>query len=206
MKITAITPQKKRPNRYNVFIDNAFAFGIDGVDLLYYKLKEGEELTQQRYDTIMEELVFIKAREEAMRYLDFKPRTKKEVRQKLYGEYSEQIIERVVELLEKYKLIDDQNYAKLYINDCLNLKGWGKRRILTELAARGISADIAEPYLTDTEGIMSKKAEKLLEKRIKTRPVDTKEYKKHMDFLLRRGFDYETAKTALEPYKSEEEI
>ena len=43
-----------------------------------------------------------------------------------------------------------------------------------------------------------------MEKRIKAPLSDAKEYKKHMDFLLRRGFDIETAKNALEQYKNEQ--
>ena len=205
MKITAITQQKKRQNRYNVFIDNDFAFGIDGVDLLYYKLKEGIELTQERYDLIMDELVFVKARETAMRYIDFKRRTEKEVRQKLGEEFGEATTERVIELLKRYRIIDDEEYARLYITDCLKLKGWGARRILTELAARGIDRGAAEKYLEGSGDAMREKAEKLLEKRIKNGIADRKEYKKHMDFLLRRGFDFETTKNALNKYKNDME-
>ncbi|MBQ6555337.1 MAG: RecX family transcriptional regulator [Firmicutes bacterium] len=204
MKITAITQQKKRQNRYNIFIDNEFAFGIDGVDMLYYKLKEGEELTRERYELIMDELVFVKARETALRYIDFKRRTEKEVRQKLREEFNDETIERVIELLKRYRVIDDEEYARLYTADCLKLKGWGARRILTELAARGISRDTAEKYLEGSGDVMSEKAEKLLEKRVKNRISDQKEYKKHMDFLLRRGFDYTTAKNALEKYRTDD--
>lgn len=204
MKITAITQQKKRQNRYNVFIDNEFAFGIDGVDMLYYKLKEGEELTSERYELIMNELVFVKARETALRYIDFKRRTEKEVRQKLREEFNDETIERVIELLKRYRVIDDEEYARLYIADCLKLKGWGARRILTELAARGIGRDAAEKYLEDSGELMGEKADKLLKKRVKGKISDQKEYKKHMDFLLRRGFDYTTAKNALDKYRTDD--
>ena len=205
MKITAITQQKKRANRYNVFIDNEFAFGIDGVDLLYYKLKEGEELSRARYDEILEQLVFIKARETALKYIDYKQRTEKEVRKKLEGEYSPEIIDRVMVMLKKYSIVDDEKYAELFVKDCLNLKGWGKQRILTELAVRGIDRGRAEKYLENTDDIMLEKAKKLIEKRVKGKISDMKEYKKHLDFLLRRGFDYNTAKTVLDARKTDEE-
>lgn len=202
MKITAVTQQKKRSERYNVFIDGKFAFGIDGVDLLYYKLKEGAEITQQRLDEINEQLVFIKARECAMRYIDFKRRTEKEVRGKLKEDYNADITDRVIELLKHYRIIDDSEYARLYINDCLKIKGWGKQRILAELFRRGISRDLAEPYFDGAEDTMREKAAELAAKRIKNGISDMREYKKHFDFLLRRGFDYATAKTVLDKYRS----
>ncbi len=201
MKITAVTPQKKRENRYNVFIDNEFAFGIDGVDLLYYKLKEGSELSRERFDMITEELIFVKAREKALKFIDYKQRTEKEVRKKLEDDYSPEIIQRVMEMLKKYKIVDDENYARLYINDCLKLKGWGRQRILNELAAKGIDREKAAPLLEGTDDIMLEKAKKLVEKRVKGSIADMKEYKKHLDFLVRRGFDYETAKAALDVKK-----
>ena len=203
MKITSITQQKKRENRYNIFIDGQFAFGIDGVDLLYYKLKEGMELSEERYSEILEQLVFVKAREKALKYLDYKQRTEKEVRKKLADEYSPEIIDRVLEMLKNYKIVDDDNYARLYIKDCLNLKGWGKRRILAELALKGIDRDKAEMLLENTGDIMLEKAKKLIDKRVKGKITDMAEYKKHFDFLLRRGFDHETAKTVLDMKKDE---
>ncbi|MBR0141223.1 MAG: RecX family transcriptional regulator, partial [Ruminococcus sp.] len=57
-----------------------------------------------------------------------------------------------------YKIVDDDNYARLYIKDCLNLKGWGKRRILAELALKGIDRDKAEMLLENTGDIMLEKA------------------------------------------------
>lgn len=204
MKITSITQQKKREKRYNIFIDGEFAFGIDGVDMLYYKLKEGEELSEERYAFLMDELAYVKARDEAMRYIGYKARTEKEVRDKLYGEYSPEIIDRVAEMLKSYKMIDDAEYARLYVSDCLKLKGWGPRRILEELGRRGIGRELAEPCLDNTGEQMSEKAEVLLEKRIKNTSIEPKEYKKHMDFLLRRGFDHSTAKEALKKYTAEQ--
>lgn len=29
-------------------------------------------------------------------------------------------------MLEKYGYVNDEEYAKAYVRDCLNLKGWGK--------------------------------------------------------------------------------
>ena len=43
MRITAITQQKRDPNRYNIFIDGVYAFALPMQDILYFKLKEGQE-------------------------------------------------------------------------------------------------------------------------------------------------------------------
>ena len=44
MVVTSIEPQKKNPERYNVFIDGNFAFGLIMEDILYFKIKEDNEI------------------------------------------------------------------------------------------------------------------------------------------------------------------
>ncbi len=205
MKITDITKQKNDPDRRSIFIDGEFAFGMESEDVYLYKLKIGEELTAERYAMLTDELAYTKAKNAAMKYLGHRARTEKEVRLKLGGEYSEETIDRVIEMLKKYRFVDDEDYARLYVKDCLELKGWGARRILDELKKRGIAKELAEPYLADTGEKMLEKAQKLLEKRVKGSISGFKEYKKQMDFLIRRGFDYQTAKEALKGFAAEDE-
>ena len=47
MRITAITQQKRDPSRYNIFIDGAYAFALPMQDILYFKLKEGQEAAEE---------------------------------------------------------------------------------------------------------------------------------------------------------------
>ena len=52
MIITAITQQKNNKDRYSVFIDDNFAFGLIMQDIVYFKLKQGEEISQEKYNFI----------------------------------------------------------------------------------------------------------------------------------------------------------
>ena len=52
MLVTAIIPQKKDPAKRNIFIDGEFAFSLIAQDVLYFKLREGEPIPQETYDTI----------------------------------------------------------------------------------------------------------------------------------------------------------
>ena len=51
MQITKIEVQKKKQNRFNIYLNNEFAFGVDEDTLLKFGLTKGTELTQ---DTIRE--------------------------------------------------------------------------------------------------------------------------------------------------------
>ena len=83
MLITEVKTQKKNTNRVSVYIDGKFAFGMTQVDALYYHIKEGEEISNERYKQIVEELIYAKARDKAIKLLGYSAKTEKELLQKL---------------------------------------------------------------------------------------------------------------------------
>lgn len=64
---------------------------------------------------------------------------------------STDIVDDVLFQLCKSKLLDDLNYATLYIEDSVNLKSKGRFRIQSELAAKGIDKKIIEQAFTASE-------------------------------------------------------
>lgn len=201
MIITDIQQQKKNEKRYSVFIDGQFAFGLTDIDLLYYKLEPGLELSQQRYDEIFENLLYQRAKEKALKKLNYKYCTKKEISDKLLTEYSPEITQRVIEILEKYNYINDEEYARLYISDSIKLKGWGKIKIRYQLLQKGVSEDIINNQLQSAEEDCGEIACSLLLKKFKG--IDLKEYKakqKAYNYLLQRGYSYEEISRAIEIY------
>ncbi len=205
MKITDIKPQAKNENRVSVFIDGSFAFGMDKSDCAFMGLKTGDEITQEKYDYIADNVLYTSAYKKADRYIGFKMRTEKEVRRKLREEdFGEDITERVIASMLKYKYIDDESYAVMYARDCARLKKWGSERIKAELMKKGVEEAVIERALDsagieDTEEVI----DQLLEKRIKNTPIDMKEKQRHFNFLLRRGFKSEDIKKALSKYEQE---
>lgn len=202
MIITDIKPQVKKQNRVSVFIDGKFAFGLDKSDCTFMGLKIGTELTQERYDYIIDNAVYAKAYQKADRYIGFKMRTEKEVRNKLIEEgYSDEITERVIASMVKYKYIDDMSYAIMYAKDCRKLKKWGPERIKAELYKKGVKTEYIENALNESNSEDTAEIiDSLLEKRIKNTPIDLKEKQKHINFLLRRGFKYHDIKSVIEKY------
>lgn len=199
MKITSIETQKKNKNRCSIFIDYEFAFGMLIHDCGMLKLKEGKELTQTDYDYIIKYIVLEDAKNTANRYLSFKPRTQKEVVEKLkQKEFSEEIIDTVIELLISYRYIDDIKYTDDFISDSINLKNRGHIRIKQELRQRGISGDIIENAFLelDTKDEEIDKAYHLICDKIKSNNPDFKEKNRINNLLMRRGFSYDDIKSA----------
>jgi len=200
MVVTSIEQQKKNTERYNVFIDGEFAFGLIMEDILFFKIKEGNEISQEKCDYIIDTVLYIKAQNRAINYLGYKMRTEKEIRDKLLEkEYDDVIIGRVIEFLKKYNYVDDLKYARSYIKEVQNLKPKGSYVIKQKLREKGVSDMVISEALEDSDLDEEEGAERLLCKKLgERRVVSFKEKKKLHDFLLRSGYSYAIIKKTFE--------
>jgi len=196
--ITAITQQKNNKDRYSVFIDDNFAFGLIMQDIVYFKLKQGEEISQEKYDFIQNELIYIQAQDIALHYIAYKMRTEQEVRKKLFEkEYTEYIIERVIHFLIEYHYIDDMKYCKSYIKQRLQCNPKGVYVLKMELKQRGIKQSIIDKAIENSDVDELNDAIKLLQKKcLYLDDIDEKNKKRLFAFLQRRGYSYDIIKEA----------
>lgn len=201
MIITDIKQQVKDSKRVSIFIDNKFAFGISCVDALYYKLKTGDEISQEKYNKIIDETIFVKARDKALKLLGIRARSKKEIVDRLKSDYSEEIIDRVIDVLEKYNYINDTAFAEMYAKEKFRMKGWSKKRIYFELRQKGINENTINTVLENSDFDTYSAIEKLLAKRLKGKHnIDFKEQRKQFNYLLSKGYEYDEITEALKKY------
>lgn len=203
MTITDIKPQVKDKSRCSVFIDGKFALGLSQVDVLYYKLKTGDDISRERFEYILNESVYNKAKEKAVSLLGRRVRSRREIIDRLTQDYSAETAQRVAAMLEKYGYIDDERFARAYAADGFKLKKWGRRRIEFELKNKGIDESIIDTVIDeviDSESISQPHcAAALLQKRIKSdRELTYEERRKHTAYLAGRGFLFEDINKAFE--------
>ena len=87
-------------------------------------------------------LSFDKAKEKALRLLEFRSHSEKELRDKLkYAGADGEDIEKILEFCRHYGFVNDREYALRKARDLKNLKKFGRRRISQELYAKGISSE-----------------------------------------------------------------
>ncbi len=201
MTITDIKEQVTDKNRLSVYIDGKFAFGISKTDALFYRLKIDDVLSEEKYNKIISENIFSKARDKALKLLGLRARSQKEIEDKLKADYSPQVIERVIELLKKYDYINDEKFARQYANDKFKIKGWSNKKIAFELMRKGISSEIINRVIEEADFDASSVIDRLLEKRLKgNRDIDYKEKQKQFNYLLSKGYEFEQVREAIEQY------
>lgn len=198
-KITSIEPQKRK-GRYNVFLDEEFAFGADKETIFHFGLRKNDELSEDKIKEIKDYDEFNLGKKTAFSYLGYKPRTEKELIKKLKEKkISGKNIDKTLKILKELKYLDDGQYAKMYLEEKLSHKPAGKRLISMKLAGKGINKEVIEDVMASqySEEKEKKKAKELLSKYIKKIKAksDLDRKQKCYRFLLSKGFDYEIVKS-----------
>ena len=88
---------RRKQGRYNVYLNDAFAFGVDEATVVKFALFKGTELTKEQIDEIQHDDCIQQAYQKALHFLNFKLRSTKEVYEKLEKlEFDEDIINEVL--------------------------------------------------------------------------------------------------------------
>ncbi len=199
-RITKIEPQKNNPGRRNIYADGEFVLGVNDETLLRAGLRVGDVVTEDDLDELRDRESYANAKNAAMRYLSFRPRTEREIRNKLREtEHAERHIETVVEDLKRAGLIDDRAFARMYIRDTRAARPAGPILLKQKMILLGINKEIIEDALRETMADVSQEdeateiAKKFLAQSGKSgRKVDQEKLRSRLTGLLaRRGFSWD---------------
>ena len=120
----------------------------------------------------------------ALHFLKFRPRSVFEIEQKLkQKKVSDLEIKKIITVLKKNKLLDDEKFAKMWVRDRNLLKPTGSYLLKLELKKKGIADEIIEEALKDQDE--ESLARKAIEGKARYRRAD---FAKKAAFLARRGF------------------
>lgn len=197
MKISKIETQKKNKNRYNVFSEGNFIFSASQEDIIRFSLNEDMEVDDEKLHEIIDFCEEAKAYDYALRLLSIKDYSEAQLKKKLKEYYySEATINRILEKMKFYGMINDERYAEKYIHDSLNIKKVGRRKIAFDLKSKGIPDSITKEMDIDEETEFENAAF-LAEKKLKSLKKDEKQKEKLYRYLISKGFDYDTANRAV---------
>jgi len=195
-KITALKAQKKT-GRINVYIDDIFFCGISEKLIVDFGLYKGKELTNAEAQKLKKSEDFSRALNYAYRLLSFRPRSEKEIIDKLTSKYPEITVKKIVQKLKTDNYLNDYDFAKIWIEQRQTSRG--KKLLISELYKKGIAKNIIEELIEtidDNESYNNAKA--LIRKKNKYKDISkTEAYKKVGLYLARRGFSYDIIKKVI---------
>ena len=195
-KITALVVQKRNKERVNVFVDGEFAFGLAMIEAL--KLRKGQLLDDDEIAHLKALDEIEVAHERALHYLSYRPRSVAEVRSNLKEKYSDTAIEAVLERLERAGLLDDEAFARFWVDNREQFGPRSERALRYELRQKGVPDSAIEAALSDLdeEDAAYRAA---LSRVYRYAQADEETFKKRLGgYLSRRGFSYATVRDVLD--------
>ncbi len=191
MKITALKLQARNKTRVNVYLDGEFAFGL--VKILALPLRIGQELSEAEVERLQTADAEEQAHERAVRLIARRPRSETEIRQRLQkAGVAALVIAVVLDRLRNSKLLDDEAFAKFWVENRTTFRPRSKRALQVELRRKGVSGAALDEAMQDTNDVEAAYALALKRaKRLASLPAPDFR-RKLSEYLARRGFDYET--------------
>lgn len=192
-RVTALEPQAKHPNRFNLYLDDRFVLGLSA--FVARRLTVGQELQPEQLQALLHAEQVEHARELAIRRLEVRARSEAEIRRHLSGkQVAPEIIDEVIARLKDAKLLSDRDFAKTWVENREGFKPRSARALKYELRQKGVpSEEIARAV-----GKLDEKASAYRAARPKAerwQQLDALEFKNKLSgFLARRGFNYQVTR------------
>jgi regulatory protein len=191
--ITGIKQQKNK-NRVNVYLDDEFGFGIDLDNFVLLHLKVDQELTDAEVEEIVKKAEFQKTWDKLLRFAMVRPRSEKEIRDYFRRKkVHESMHDGLFEKLRHFELIDDEKFAKWWIDQRANFKPKPKRILIQELRIKGIGKEIIDEVLGEEVVDEEKMARELIEKKAyKWKGLEPRLARQKMSqYLAGKGFGWD---------------
>lgn len=200
MIVTGISEMSK--SRVKIEIDGEFAFVLYKGELRVYGIKEGNTLSMEHYETIMQEVLPKRAKMRAMNLLKSRAYTRMQLLNKLTeGGYPEEIARCAVDYTESFGYVNDEQYVRDFIE--YNKEKKTRQRMLADLTRKGISKQVFDQIFdeeiggdrTDLEREQIK--EWIRKKNFSPDEASVEDIRKMTAFLYRKGFSFDVIRSVL---------
>lgn len=210
MKITAISAQVKNQNRVNISVDGSYRFSLDVFQVSELGIKIGNEYSESELQELEDESVFGKLYARTVDYCLLRPHSAKEIRDYLYkktfskkyksktGELKDRdgvskvITDRVFVRLQDKGYIDDEIFARWWVENRHLRRGSSMRKLYNELRTKGIDVTIIENVMRTSQRNDNDELQKVIMKK----QNKYEDEQKLVQYLMRQGFRYDDIRDA----------
>lgn len=202
--ITQLELQQHDRERINLYIDSVFALGISLRTLEQQGLYKGKVLSESDWQAIAQAEEVDKAYNAALVFLAARPRSSQEIRTRLRKrEFPDEHIELAIEKLAQIGLVNDEAFARFWVENRQQHRPRGARAIQAELSQKGVKRDLISEVLNeltdqDEEQERAFSVARASLRRYANEPSKMAFSRKMAGMLQRRGFGFDTIKPVLD--------
>ena len=146
--ITKIARQKNNPERYNIYLNEQYAFPVDEAILIQFSLTKGKVLEPFEIEEIAYADEIRKALNKGLHFLSYQMRSEHEVKTKLIDAgYGEAVVLEAIQKLRNYGFLNDVTYSKALLETKKRTMKKGPRAIQQDLTKKGIEKKLQDEVL-----------------------------------------------------------
>ena len=198
MIIKSITQIKDKKDSFAALFDDGTEIKMSAAQIADFGIFSGRELSGDEYEELRASISLSSAKARALRILGSRSLSAREIERRLIGKgVSHETAAQTVEWLKSIGIVNDAEYAASIVS-YYSAKAYGNARIRDELFKRGIPRELWDEAMNSSEETGDAAYELLIKKLRGSRDKD--ELRRAADFLRRRGFSYEEARSAVNNY------
>lgn len=196
-----INLKKDKLHLTRIFLDDGNEVLLDNDICCEKCLKKGTKI--ENLEELIIESQYRRAKSRAIWYLDRSAHTEKALYLKLVrAGFPKEACAKVIARLKEVGLLDDEKYAENYAQRLME-SNVSKREAVQKMLAKGVPYDLAKSVLEETETDEQQQIKNLIEKKYRQKLLSENGVQKVYGALVRKGFSYSEAKTALKDYIEE---
>jgi regulatory protein len=202
--IKDIQVQKKKRDRFSVFSEHGFLFGLSTDTFIKHPLSSGQTLHRSDVLRILETEHRITVQASLLQFISRRAHARKELVQKARKKgYNEDIINSILDDFEQKGWINDLDFANSFARDKAQFKSWGPQKIQQHLVQKGIKRHVADEAVASAipqEDALNTCLKLLLKKKWYFDKTEDKIKRKQkmMAYLMQRGFTSQVCLKAIE--------
>ncbi|MEW6034355.1 MAG: RecX family transcriptional regulator [Chloroflexota bacterium] len=196
-KVTAI--EKQGRGRVGVSLDGLPALTVASEVAAEKGLRVGMGLSSQQVAELVRADELYRAHQAAVRYLGYRPRSEKEVRDRLRrGRFASTAIAEVMARLKGLGLVDDAAFARFWKEGRESSRPRGRRLLKQELRRKGVEGEVIAEAVQDVDE--EEGAYRAASKKARTlHGLDERAFFRRLSqFLQRRGYGYDLVRRTVE--------
>lgn len=207
--VSAVEPQKKNKDRYNVYVDGEYAASLGAEALVTFGIREGAAVNRNALKEAVHRDNAQYAFDTAAGLLAHKMRTRAELGQRLAERgIDEAAAHEALDKLAAYGYVDDEKFAGEYVRSAVQTGRWGRKAVAYRLKEKGLSQSVIDAalgeYTEEDERRIARRQMEAAARRLKG--VEARRQRQRIyAALARHGFDYDVISALLAASEAEED-
>lgn len=196
--------KKGRKYLSSVYIDGELAVKLDTRVVLENGIRAGLEIDDEKLKEYIDLSNTRRAKEKALWLISSRDHSKKELIDKIAKTSDKESARIAADRMEELGLVNDEKFARRYLEELLNIKHLSKRGAKYKLIQKGIDKDLIDEILEDTEVDPKENIRAVIEKKYFKNLSDEKVKRRCIAALQRMGYGYSDINSVIKEYIEDE--